>query len=130
MHTFVYRYFLISLFAGQRPFNPLCQLDIPSESLLKQYKLAVPSLNEFQIKNFIQNHSRMTLCFDETPSRYNKCVAIGLFTPDGDFLCVGIRQCSGNTGDTLLQDRLYKFLSLWTIDRLFTTGTICSALII
>ena len=121
-------WFILFIHAAERSVSPRClisimqllkemqpilfELDIPSESLLKQYKLAVPSLNEFQIKNFIQNHSRMTLCFDETPSRYNKCVAIGLFTPDGDFICVGIRQCSGNTGDTLLQDRLYKFHSL------------------
>ena len=81
----------------------LISMDIPSESLLQQYKLAIPILNEVQIQSFIDAHTNFTLCYDESPSRYDKCLAVGLYSTDGNFLCIGVQQCSGNTGDTLLQ---------------------------
>ena len=81
----------------------LTDLDIPSESYLKSLKLPISDLNHVQIENFISKHERYTLCFDETPSRYSKA-AVGLYSPDGDFCCIGIEQCTGKSGEDLLRD--------------------------
>lgn len=119
-------WFLIYLTAAERGVSPrsllailellkelqpiLIEMDIPSESLLRQYKLGVPILNELQIKSFMESHDRFTLCFDESPSRYEKVIALGLFSADGNFLCIGVQQCSGKTGESLFKDRFqYKY---------------------
>lgn len=84
----------------------LSTMDIPSESLLTQYKLAIPSLNELQISTFMEAADRFTLAYDETPSNYTKCLGVGLFSEDGNFICIGVQECSGNTGDSLYKVRL------------------------
>ena len=96
---------LVSIMELLQEVQPILDsMEIPSVSLLKQYKLSVPFLNEVLIKNFLSKHDRYCICFDESPSRYAKVVAVGLFTPDGDFLCLDVRTCSGTTGDTLAND--------------------------
>lgn len=82
----------------------LGDMDIPSESYLKNLKLAVNDLNSLQIENYVASHRSFTFCFDETPTRYSKAVACGLYSRDGDFLCIGIEPVSGNNAEHLLED--------------------------